>query len=113
MNESVILHKQFTSNSPTWFSKKVSRSELTEETDFLQLGQSRRTEFITAINDLQPNQSNWTNFPTKENPNTFYKYVSISFESDKHLRLITRSTYSFLDWLGDIGGLNDALVLLV
>lgn len=78
----------------------------------MQLGQRKVTDFITVKNDLTPNSSSWTDFPTAENPNGQYKYVSVSFENDKHLRLITRSTYSFLDWLGDIGGLNDALVLI-
>ena len=31
----------------------------------------------------------------------------------KDLIVTSRSTYGILDWIGDIGGLNDALVLLI
>lgn len=109
----MILHKQVDLSAPTWYSKKVSRSLLSDETDFMQLGQQANTEFITAVNDLTPNSSSWNFFPSAENPKAEYKYVSVHFESDKNLRLINRSTYSFLYWLGDVGGLNDALVLIV
>lgn len=85
---------------------------LTDETDFLQLGQQTLTTFYSAVNDMNPNPSSWNVFPTKENPLAQYKFMSVSFELDKSLRLVNRSTYSFLDWLGDIGGLNDALVLI-
>lgn len=38
--------------------------------------------------------------------------MSVSFEMDKNLRQINRQTYGFLDWLGDVGGLLDALFFI-
>ena len=35
VKESVILHKQVDENSPSWISKKVSTSMLSDQTDFL------------------------------------------------------------------------------
>ena len=50
--------------------------------------------------------SSWTNFPER------YKFIS--FELYMHLDRINwnRSTYSLLDWLGDLGGLSDALLYI-
>ena len=41
-----------------------------------------------------------------------YKFTSIWIEFEQNKVIIERSTYSFLDWLGDIGGLFDALKYL-
>ena len=51
-------------------------------------------------------------FPTAENPLTRYKYASLEFTFKKDLREIERATYHLLDWLGDCGGLLDALFFL-
>ena len=39
------------------------------------------------------------NWPSK------YKYTSINLYQEHDLEVTERSTYSVLDWLGDIGGL--------
>ena len=49
-------------------------------------------------------------WPTPENPNMF-KINSFWIEHDSSLTTIERQTYSFLDWLGDVGGLLDGLKL--
>lgn len=41
--------------------------------------------------------------------NDKYKYTSIAFLLSPDVTLIERETYSLLEWLGDIGGLFDAL----
>ena len=86
MQESTILHKQVDQNSPSWISKAVSTSVLSDETDFLQLGQQSETLFYSAFNDMSPNPSSWNSFPTEEDPEAQYKFFSVSFEFDKHLR---------------------------
>ena len=39
-------------------------------------------------------------------------HISITFEFDLDLIVIDRQVYSILDWLGDVGGLGEALFLL-
>ena len=44
-------------------------------------------------------------------PNS-YKFTGIDLKYDVDLKVIERSTYSLLDWLGDVGGLYDGLKLI-
>ena len=57
--------------------------------------------------------SSWIYFPTEENPKGKYKYVSIEINMSPDFLTIERQTYSLLDYLGDLGGLNDALFAIV
>ena len=61
------------------------------------------------MNFETPRTSVINNWPTKEEPDNNYQYGSmiIMFSQDK--KSIERNTYSTLEWLGDIGGLFDAL----
>ena len=52
--------------------------------------------------------STYNIFPTRENP-VMYKINSFWIELDASMTTIERSTYSILDWVGDIGGLLDGL----
>lgn len=52
------------------------------------------------------------NFPTTESPNNRYKYLSLELNLNLDRGSWNRQTYSFLDWLGDLGGLLDALFYL-
>ena len=48
-----------------------------------------------------------------ENPFGTYAFASAYFVPGSIVETTTRQTYSILDWLGDIGGLHDILVLIV
>ena len=54
----------------------------------------------------------FVDYPTEENPHGRYKFISIHILLHSEIRLISRKTYSLLDWLGDWGGLLDALFML-
>lgn len=54
--------------------------------------------------------SAWINYPTPQEPLNKYKFASIEFNMSMDQMNWTRSTYSLLDWLGDLGGL---LVILL
>lgn len=56
--------------------------------------------------------SSWTD-DLIENPNGQYKFGSFSIALKPQTSVINRTTYSPLDWLGDIGGLIDALSYLL
>ena len=56
-----------------------------------------------------PIASSWNKYPTKENPSRKYKFTSYEINLSADKKVINRETYSLLDWLGDVGGLIDAL----
>ena len=56
--------------------------------------------------------SAWDKFPTVDNPYDRYKYISMDIELIKSLKQFNRQTYGLLEWLGDCGGLLDALLFL-
>ena len=53
--------------------------------------------------------SSWSTYPTKDNPESPYKFASWYIRLNPDLVVVNRETYGFLDWLGDIGGLFDGL----
>ena len=53
------------------------------------------------------------NFPTEDNPDGKYKYMSFAIEMSPDLQMTSRQTYSILDFMGDLGGLAEALNFLV
>ena len=56
-----------------------------------------------------PDISFMQTWPTKENPYNQLKFGSAWIELSTKQTVVARSTYSLLDWLGDLGGLFDAL----
>ena len=44
-------------------------------------------------------------WPTKDEPDNKYKFGSVYFELSQDESKIERQTYSFLEWLGEVGGL--------
>ena len=51
----------------------------------------------------------WVNYPTRDNLNRDYKFCGFEINKGHDLEIWNRNTYSFLDFLGDLGGLYDAL----
>jgi len=91
----------------------VTTNLLSDETAFIQLGDTVERTFYNDKKDGMPSfPSAWNTFPTKERPNTEYKFSSFSVEFNNDRTEISRQTYSFLDWLGDCGGLMGALYSL-
>ena len=71
--------------------------------------------YYKYVDNLKPLYSGWNKFPSDENEETKkykYKYMSFEIEMSKDLHQVNRQTYSILDWLGDCGGLLDALFFL-
>ena len=84
---------------------------LGDETQIFQFGYEEETEFYSYINKM-PEPSAWNKFPNKENPLTRYKFTSVEVNFSLDEGTISRQTYSMLDWLGDMGGLLDALYFI-
>ena len=47
-----------------------------------------------------------------EEPNGSYKFGSLEIVANSSTTILSRQTYSILEWLGDVGGLNDSLYII-
>ena len=90
----------------------IRKNQLVDETSFLQVGQQSEIEY-TMI-ELGADQAVEDNriWPTKEKPD-LYAFSYYFIELDQKVTTIERTTYSFLEWLGDVGGLFDGLKLFI
>ena len=77
----------------------------------INLGSEVETPFYDW-SDFLIEASSWNEFPTPNDPKSKYKFASLAFKHGKCLVAIDRQTYSLLDWLGDWGGLMDALFMI-
>ena len=77
----------------------------------MQMGFSEDYTFI-EYNHILPITSSWNKFPTAENPSRKYKFTSYEINLSADKKVINRETYSLLEWLGDVGGLIEALRFL-
>ena len=65
---------------------------------------------MIQFNDALPSTMKY--WPTESDPQGRYKYSSVYLLLSQDKTFIERQTYSALEWLGDIGGLFDALYIL-
>ena len=83
---------------------------LEDEIQLLQYGQYETKEFWDfKMSEAEP--SSWISHPT-DDPKGKFKYIGAFFNLSLDQMNWSRSTYSILDWLADIGGLNDMLCLM-
>ena len=47
-----------------------------------------------------------------EKPDGEYKFASLEIVASPTTHLVSRQTYNILEWLGDVGGLNDSLYII-
>ena len=62
--------------------------------------------------NLEAEPTGWNKFPTEKKPTRKYKFNSIELKASRDLIQHNRQTYGILDWLGDCGGLMDALSMI-
>ena len=95
-------------NHASYFQMEVQKNHLQDTTSLMQLDGSYESEFNSfEISESKP--SLMQNWPTKEDPEAHYRYTGIFILQSPDVHFIERQTYSLLEWLGDIGGLFDAL----
>ena len=68
-------------------------------------------EAFERIEFLKPEPSVYATWPTKKQSSS-YKLSTFWFSLHPSMTTIERQTYSFLDWLGDVGGLLDGLKII-
>ena len=94
---------------PSWIDGHMHLNVLEDEVSYLQYGQQTQHEFFSfKMDETVP--SAWDQYPTPQEPLNRYKFASIEFNMSMNQMNWTRSTYSLLDWLGDLGGLLDILL---
>lgn len=108
---SILYNQQVDFLNPNWFRNEININEVADESELLQLGIVSEQAFYELTHEL-PVASSWNTFPTRENPSTRYKYTSFEIQLGKNKTVVERQTYSLLDWLGDLGGLFDALKII-
>ena len=94
--------RQIDPETPAYIEAYIKENHVEDEHSFLQVG--NQDEYLFYQMELgETTSSSWTDFPK------LYKFIS--FEINMHLDRVNwnRQTYSFLNWLGDVGGLADAL----
>ena len=111
LKQSYLWSSQIDEKVPSWVRSTININELEDESDLLQYGLVDSTTFYEYDKNI-PQPSSWNKFPTPEHPLRRYKYASLSVNVGPDKLIINRETYSVLDWLGDLGGLFDALVLI-
>lgn len=102
---------QFDNLVPNWFKSAVQLFELQDDTAIFQLGYGSVTEFVSYERGVAQ-ASAWNVHPTVD-PNGLYKFTSYEINLNQKSIVVNRSTYDILSWLGDLGGLNEALVRIV
>lgn len=98
-------------SKPAFIGATIDHYELEDETDLVNLGFVSQKEFSMMSFD-EPQQSTDRKWPTKDDPDHFYKFSSFWIERGSKATTIERETYSALEWLGDIGGLYDGLLII-
>ena len=96
-------------------------------TNWIPINSQLREEVVFTVHvsylQLQDSPFQWGHFTDELIPNIFkikqqayrpYEFkdnvhVQVTFELDLNLTVVDRAVYSFLDWLGDVGGLGEAL----
>ena len=68
---------------PSWINTKITNNLLADETQFVQFGIEEEIEFTTIEFD-PPAPSSMSSWPSRENPDNFYKIASsyITLEMD-------------------------------
>jgi hypothetical protein len=103
--EAKMLNQQFKVTIPVFKYMMIKIHELEESINFIYPGSSHSRWFMSFFADIsQP--SGWIYFPEK------YKFASFDFLIDYSKYKYSRSTYTFFDLLGDMGGMYDALYLI-
>ena len=104
------MNQQIDQKTPIYVGYEITTQVLRDESSLLQLSGDEKTFYTSASgSNFITGVTSWNVFPTEKNPMARYKFASVQFTFNQNMNEINRKTYSLLDWLGDCGGLTDAL----
>ena len=107
---STILGTQFDETKPSWAALEFVQTEMQDESTLLQLGYDEQTDLF-SLNRVLPSISSWNVHPSTSALGR-YKFISVEVNMFQQILVINRETYDLLSWLGDVGGLTDAFLLI-
>jgi len=106
VRKSETQNVQFDNTKATWFSGFYEENMLEDETEYLNIGipTERKYNYIDIKGIAQPSYYNDYPYNTK--------VISFHLFANSEMKILGRETYSVLEFLGDMGGLNDALQII-
>ena len=102
-----ILTQQFDPRQPNWNEVLFTETEFNDLASFVQYGQPFTQYLLHDMKIAKTHVSYFTNYPNR------YKFSSLTLRLNEDQKIINRQTYDILTWLGDLGGLNDALAYIL
>lgn len=100
--ESVVVADHMVVDRARILLTEVKRKVVQDNTDYLQFGQNKDTEFWD-FETVKSTISAYNNFESK------YKIIGIQIQTSFAQMTYQRQTYDILNFLGDIGGLDSIL----
>ena len=82
--------------------------KLEDQSSYLQYGNPDEIYYFSHDTPVQQPTS-WNIFPTEDDPKALYKFASVNMQLNHDLQIDFRTTYGFLDWIGDVGGFSGAV----
>ena len=109
---STFINQQFDEQTPSWAGGFIQQNLLVDQTDFFRWGEGEVEKSFNTIKWDLPVPSSMTIYPSKEKPDGQYKFCGFNLLISVDSQITERETYQLLEWMGDIGGLLDALLYL-
>ena len=75
---------------PAYVDYDIMSEMLSDETSLVQLGDSVDRPIYTYNEEMKVTDSNWNKFPTTENPESKYKFLSVVVNTNPDLKKINR-----------------------
>jgi hypothetical protein len=99
-----FLNQQFDSKRPNWNEIMITQSNLIDEPNVDLVDSKETSYFKNTLNRTGP--SSYTSYPER------YKFTSLNFYVTPHTPVVTRLPYGILDYVGDVGGLLEAVLAI-
>ena len=103
VQESAIINRQFDPDKNSWVQTWLREDTVEDETSFLNIGLDPVSRTARSLKMGSTYPSAYANYPEE------YKFIGLTISVDEKRSLISRTTYSLLEFLGDIGGLFEFL----
>ena len=109
-----VMSYQYSSDHPVYVMSRVHRDQLWDKTTFLNIGPKVEYDF-TYLTTIGERASSWNVYFPADNKHgddePHYKFFGFQLNVNDDVYINRRVTYSFLNWLANIGGLRGWLQL--
>lgn len=96
----------FDANNPNFIDATIQMTRVIDSTSLIQLGDSNTQTDLFQYELSEPRRSQWQAYPDN------FKFTGIDISLDQDITSVSRNTYDFVGFLGDMGGLYDALMVI-